>query len=216
LLRLSQFGIEARAVYSCTRNAYASPIDEPTPEARRTETDLEAERSSDRNHFGKETSMNTKNAKLLYAATVALALTGTTCAMADEGAPLPRAAVVPEYQQAARAGTLHRNDWSDELAARPQIAEPRTREAVIADMAAYRADRRRLLGPLRDRSYNPYGTGIFSTSTLARTDVKAEVLEARSEGTLRPAGEQDEVRSVARVHRSAPSIFAGRIGTRGS
>jgi len=155
------------------------------------------------------------NAKILYAVTVAVAVTGSTCALAGDEAPVTRASVVADYQQAVRAGTVHRTDWDDELAARPNIAEPRSRDAVLADMAAYRADRRRLLGPLRDRSYNSYGTDIFNKSTLARTDVKAEVLEARTEGTLRPAGEQDAVRSVARAHRATPAIFAGRQGARG-
>jgi hypothetical protein len=155
------------------------------------------------------------NAKILYAVTVAVAVTGSTCAVADDAVPVTRASIVNDYQQAARAGTLHRTDWDDELAARPHIAEPRTREAVLADMGAYRADRRRLLGPLRDRSYNSYGTDIFDKSTLARTDVKAEVLEARTEGTLRPAGEQDEARNVARAHRTTRSIFASRQGAHG-
>jgi len=156
------------------------------------------------------------NAKILYAVTVALAAAGSTCALADEAAPVTRASVIADYQQAARAGTLHRTDWSDELAARPHITEARPRDAVVADMEAAKADRRRLSGPLRDRSYNPYGTEILNKSTLARDDVKAEVLEARAEGTLRPAGEQDEVPSVAHSTRSARSIFAARRAAPGA
>ena len=71
------------------------------------------------------------NAKLLYATTLALAL-ASSLAFAAEPAPLMRAQVVADYQQAAKAGTLHRTDYDDELAARPGPAVTRLRADVIA------------------------------------------------------------------------------------
>ena len=50
------------------------------------------------------------NAKLLYAATIALAL-ASSFAFADEARPLTRADVVSQFNQAAANGTLRKNDY---------------------------------------------------------------------------------------------------------
>ena len=70
------------------------------------------------------------NAKLLFLATIGLAV-ASPWALADE-TPVTRSAVIADYQQAARAGKLHRTDWDDELAARPASSSQITREQVVA------------------------------------------------------------------------------------
>jgi hypothetical protein len=147
------------------------------------------------------------NAKLLFAATMGLAL-ASSLALADE-APSTRAAVIADYQQAAQAGTLHRNDYADELAARPAPGAQLTREQVITSLAAPRDPR--LVGPLRSRSYNQFGTDLMRAPIYTRADVKAEVLEARAEHALRPAGEAGDTNPAAAPRRELPRFLAARL-----
>jgi hypothetical protein len=152
------------------------------------------------------------NARLLYAATIALAF-ASTAALADETAEAPtRAQVIADYQRAAQAGALHRNDYADELASRAAPAVVRPREDVVAEIGRARADRAQLKGPFANRTYNPGGTEVLRPFTFARADVKAEVLAARADGTLRRTDYDDDV-----VHVSKPlprgtfgRLFAGR------
>jgi hypothetical protein len=68
----------------------------------------------------------------------------------------------------------------------------------------------RLVGPLRNRTYNPSGTETMREPIYARSDVKAEVLEARTEHTLRPAGEAGDLYIAATPRREAPAFLAAR------
>ena len=144
------------------------------------------------------------NTKLLYATTVGLAL-ASSCALADE-APLSRAGVIAEYQQAARSGKLHRTDWDDELASRPVAGSSVARDQVVAALKAP-ADPR-LVGPLRNKTYNGYGTEILRAPAVSRAEVKSQVLEARADGTLRPAGEAESPLVTAHAPSKAPSLLA--------
>jgi len=155
----------------------------------------------DRNLQRERTVMNTK---LLYATTLGLAL-ASSWALADE-APPSRASVNAEYQQAARSGTLHRTDWDDELASRPAAGSSVARDQVVAALKAP-ADPK-LVGPLRNKTYNGYGTEIMRAPAVSRAEVKSQVLDARADGTLRPAGEAESPVVTARAPRRAPSLLA--------
>ena len=144
------------------------------------------------------------NSKFLYAATVGLAL-ASSYAFADE-APLGRADGIAQAQQAARSGTPHRTDWDDELAARPAAGSSVARDQVLAALKAP-ADAR-LVGPLRNKTYNPYGTEAMRAPVVSRAEVKSQVLAARADGTLRPAGEAESPVVVAHAPRPVPSLFA--------
>jgi hypothetical protein len=144
------------------------------------------------------------NTKLLYAATLSLAL-ASSYALADD-APLGRADGIAQAQQAAKSGAPHRTDWDDELAARPAAGSSIGRDKVLAALKAP-ADAR-LVGPLRNKSYNPYGTETMRAPAVSRAEVKTQVLEARADGTLRPAGEAESPVVAARAPRTVPSLFA--------
>ena len=53
----------------------------------------------------------------------------------------------------------------------------------------------RLVGPLRSRTYNQFGTEPMRAPIHTRAEVKAEVLEARTEHTLRPQAKRWTFRS---------------------
>ena len=146
------------------------------------------------------------NAKLLYAATVALAL-ASGLAMADEGQPLSRAQVAAAWNQAAADGTLRHNDYDyDKLDSRSLSS--RTRNEVLAELAV--RPNPALIGPLRNRTYNPAGAETLRVSTLPRAAVKAEVIAAVHDGTLRHSDYDDlPVRTAHRLPRSAAPILAG-------
>lgn len=152
------------------------------------------------------------NAKLLFVTTIGLAI-ASPWALADE-TPLTRAAVIADYQQAARAGKLHRTDWDDELAARPAATSQVTREQVVAGLKAPTDPR--LVGPLRSRTYNPFGTELMGDPVYTRDEVKAAVLQARAENTLRPAGEAGDVYVATTPRRDLPGFLAGLIRRNGS
>ena len=144
------------------------------------------------------------NTKFLYATTLGLALASPWAAA--DGASPSRAAVIAEYQQAVHHGTLHRSDWDDELASRPVAGSSVARDQVIAALKAPRDPR--VLGPLSSKTYNPYGAEILRTPSVSRAEVKSEVLEARADGTLRPAGEAESPFVTAHAPRKAPSLLA--------
>jgi hypothetical protein len=134
-------------------------------------------------------------ARLLYLATVAVAL-ASTFAYADETRPLTRAEVVAQYRQAAADGTLQKTDY-DYDRQQPAATSTRTRADVVAELDAARHDHA-LIGPWRDKSYNSEGKAMLQRSSLARAEVKAEVRAAREEGTLHHTEYNDEATASAR------------------
>jgi hypothetical protein len=100
-----------------------------------------------------------------------------------------RAAVITDFKAARAAGKLHRTDWDDELAARPTAGSTQTRSGVKAQAQAAAVARAALPGPLQSRNYNPYGAEILKPDVATRAEVRSEVLTARAEHTLTPAGE---------------------------
>jgi hypothetical protein len=153
------------------------------------------------------------NAKFLFATTMGLAF-ASSLALADEAPTTTRAAVIADYQQAARAGQLHHNEYADELASRPAPGSQVTRAQVLAALKT--ASDPRLVGPLRSRTYNQFGTELMRGPIYSRADVKADVLEARAEHTLRPAGEAGDLYVAAPARREVPAFLAGRLTRRGS
>ena len=150
------------------------------------------------------------NSKFLYAATIAVSLISTV-AMADP-APLTRAQVTADVQQARAAGTLQRTDYDSGSYRSEAITSNVTRAQVGAELAQAKAARSGLLGPLADSRYNPYGAQVLQTSTLARSEVKSEVLAAAANGTLQRT-DYDDAASMARQsqqHRAAVN-FAQRF-----
>ena len=149
------------------------------------------------------------NAKILYAATIALAL-GSSLAVADEAQPLTRAEVNKAWAQAAADGTLRKNDY-DYDADDFKAPSTRSRAEVIAELRVPRHPA--LVGPLANRTYNPAGIETLRVSTLPRAEVKAEVLAAVRAGTLRRTDYDDEVQyAVRQTPLRLPSIFAGTTG----
>ena len=150
------------------------------------------------------------NAKILYAATIALAV-ASSLAVAEEVQPLTRAEVNKAWAQAAADGTLRKNDY-DYDANDFKGSSTRSRAEVIAELRAPRDPA--LIGPLANRSYNPGGTETLRVSTLPRAQVKAEVIAARRDGTLRRTDYDDEVLYAVRrapVRTPAP-VVAGATG----
>ena len=154
------------------------------------------------------------NAKLLYVATTVLAL-ASSLAFAGENdvQPLTRAEVKKAWSQAAVDGTLRKNDY-DYDALDFKGTSTKTRAEVLAEMRAPRDPA--LIGPLRSRSYNPGGMETLRVSTLPRAEVKAGVIAAIREGTLRHTDYDDEI-VVARAARRTPArtpapVVAGATG----
>lgn len=147
------------------------------------------------------------NAKLLYAATVALAL-ASGMAMADESQPLTREQVTKALDQAVADGTMRRNDY-DYDRYEDRAPSTRTRDEVVADMKASRPDKA-LVGPLRNHTFNPAGMETLRVSTLPRAEVKAQVVAAVRDGTLRHSDYDDvPVRTARRAARNAAPVLAG-------
>jgi len=153
------------------------------------------------------------NAKFLYAATVALAL-ASSLAAAQEVQPLTRAEVNKAWAQAKADGTLRKNDYDYDA---NDFRAPSTvsRAQVIAELQLPRDPA--LIGPLRNRTYNPGGMENLRVSTLPREQVKAEVIAARREGTLRRTDYDDEIVQVARrAPARTPTPVLAQTGAAGS
>ena len=149
-------------------------------------------------------------AKILYAATVALAL-ASSLAVAQENRPLTRAEVNKAWAEAAADGTLRKNDY-DYDAHDFKATSTRSRAEVIAELRVPRNPS--LIGPLANRTYNPGGMETLRVSTLPRAQVKAEVVAAVRDGTLRRTDYDDEGLYAARrvpVRTPAP-VVAGATG----
>ena len=148
------------------------------------------------------------NAKLLYAATTLLALASSLAFAGEADRPLTRAEVNKAWSQAAADGTLRKNDYDYDV---NDFKGPSSvsRAQVIAEMKVPRDPA--LIGPLRNRTYNPGGMENLRVSTLPREQVKAEVITARREGTLRRTDYDDEViYAVRRVPGRTPApVLAG-------
>jgi hypothetical protein len=122
------------------------------------------------------------NAKLLFTVTLSLAV-ASSFALAEDGKPVSRADVVADYQREAAAGTLRKNDYDFDK--RDIVAgSVRSRDDVVAEMTAARTGNT-LLGPMRNRNYNPYGNELMRPSRVERAQVRADVLAAMRDGTLR-------------------------------
>ncbi|MEO8524333.1 MAG: DUF4148 domain-containing protein [Caldimonas sp.] len=149
------------------------------------------------------------NSKLLYAATVALAL-ASGLAMADEGQPVTHDQVANDWNQAVAAGTVRKNDYDyDKYDAR--ALSTRTRDEVLADMKASRPPKE-LLGPLRNRTFNPAGMETLRVSSLPRADVKAQVVAAVHEGTLRHSDYDDMPVRARRVTERVSAPVLAKTG----
>ena len=150
------------------------------------------------------------NSKLLFAATVAISVLSTV-ALADEGVPATRAQVQAELNQAIANGSLQRTDYDADRT--PATVSTATRADVAADLAASKAARKVLLGSDANRTYNPFGTEILKHSTLTRAEVKSDVRQAASAGTLQRT-DYDDAALVARraqQHAAAPARLAERV-----
>jgi hypothetical protein len=157
-----------------------------------------------------ESKVSTMNSKFLYAATVAVSLI-STLAMADE-APVSREQVKTELQQAIASGTLKRTDYDFLQPAIAPATSSTSREQIASEFAQDRTERRVLVGADASRDYNPLGTHIFDTSTLARSQVKNEVLQAAANGTLQ-RNDYDDATSMARKARqhAAAIVYAQKV-----
>jgi hypothetical protein len=147
------------------------------------------------------------NSRILFAATLAVAFT-STLALADEARPLTRADVTAEFQKARADGTLRKNDYdfdAHDIGTQPG----RTRQDVIAEMSAPRDPL--LVGfTAKSRSYNPYGSELLRMKTVSRAEVKADVLTATRDGTLRHSDYDDvPVRATRRQVEPAAPVLAG-------
>ncbi len=151
------------------------------------------------------------NSKLLFAATIAVSLV-STLALADE-APLTRAAVKADLNQAIATHTLQRTDYDTPSYAVVPNSD-RTRADVVADLGAAKAARKSLVGPDTNRTYNPYGTEVLAHSTLARSTVKSETREAAANGTLQRTDYDDAALLARRANQhAASSKLAQRVKT---
>ena len=123
------------------------------------------------------------NPKLLYAGTIALALV-SSLAYGQDAKPLTRAEVAAEYSRAAAAGTLRHTEHADVERDRDLRTSKTTRAEVLADMDASRRNNK-LVGPMRSRNYNPYGSELNRPPTMTRSDMRTQVGAAMRDGTLR-------------------------------
>jgi hypothetical protein len=138
------------------------------------------------------------NARLLFAATLSLAV-ASSLAYGGEAPPLSREQVRADYRQAVASGTLQSHDY-DFGAHDFEGKSTKTRAEVIADMNAAR-EANTLVGPMRNRTYNPGGTETLRPPTVARSGVKTAVTAALRDGSLRRSDYDDVPVTVS--HRAA-------------
>jgi hypothetical protein len=150
------------------------------------------------------------NSKLLYLATIAVSLL-STAALADERPAVTREAVRAELSQAAATGTLQRTDYDADRNATAGVSAT-TREQVYADLAAEKASRKHLVGPFRNRTYNPFGASFDAPSVVTRDAVRDDVRQAAADGTLQRTDYDDPAQAARRAKAHvAPSKFAQRV-----
>lgn len=148
------------------------------------------------------------NAKLLFAATVAVSL-ASTFAMAADQAPLTREQVIGELNQAVANGTLQKTDY-DYARADAATVSTKTREQVARELAAAKQPNPLLVSSSdKSRNYNQFGTELLRPSVVERAQVKADVVQALRDGTLpRTDYEYDQALVARRVnnHAAAPTL----------
>ena len=144
------------------------------------------------------------NAKLLFAATVALAVASSFAQAADTNTPLTRAEVKAEVQRTIADGTLPRTEYGLSYGARAAVGpSTATRSQVVAELqlaqgtAGYRAT--------LASDYNDYPSEINRASTVTRAQVKAEVAQAIADGTL-PVSDYAGDRQFVSTHTKAPAV----------
>ncbi|HEV7577459.1 MAG TPA: hypothetical protein VGO85_15590 [Caldimonas sp.] len=150
------------------------------------------------------------NARLLFATTVALAVV-SSYALADDAKPLSRSDVRAEYRQAAASGTLRSNEYDRGARDFDGAASTLTRAQVLADMTSSRRANT-LVGPMRNRTYNPGGAELLRPATLTRDEVKSDVKSAVHDGSLRRSDYDGVPVTVSRRisrERAAPGRTAG-------
>jgi Domain of unknown function (DUF4148) len=160
----------------------------------------------------------TMNAKLLFAATIAvsaLATFASSTVLADEIHtplnplnPLTRAEVNAQFEQARASGTLQKTDY-DFTAAGSSQGAALSRADVLATLAA-KPSALLANSSARSRSYNPFGTELLQASVVTRAAVKAETLQAAANGTLPRTDYDYDQHLVARraVDKTAKPILA--------
>ena len=148
------------------------------------------------------------NAKLLFAATVALAIASSFAQAADNHTPLTRADVKAEVQRAIADHTLPRTEYSLShdmtYGARSAIGASRTtRSQVVAELQA--AQRTGGYRAVLASDFNIYPTEQNRVSTVTRAQVKAEVAQAMADGSL-PASDYAGDPQLARPHARAVAV----------
>ena len=146
------------------------------------------------------------NAKLLFAATVALAITSSLSSFAqaaDNTTPLTRAEVKASVQRAVADGTLPVTEYSLSFGARDNaIPSTKARSQVLAELQA--AQRTPGYRAVLASDYNVYPSEQNSASTVTRAQVRAEVAQAMADGTL-PASDYAGDDQIVRTHAKAPA-----------
>ena len=149
------------------------------------------------------------NAKLLFAATVALSI-ASSYAMADpSNQALSRDQVVSELQQAAANGTLRKTDYDDGITQSTGGAAL-SRSTVVAELAASLAAPK-LLGPLGNRTFNQNSSELLKPSVVSRAQVNDDVQEAIATGTLPRTDYDTDPQVLARhanAHEAGLALFA--------
>ena len=148
------------------------------------------------------------NAKLLFVATVAISL-ASTLAMAADQAPVTRAQVISDLNQATANGTLQKTDYDYNRADHAAVLS-KSREQVASELAAAKRPNPMYANTSdKSRSYNQFGTELLRPTVADRAQVNAEVTQAVSDGTMpRTDYEHDEALVARRVnnHAVAPAI----------
>ena len=142
------------------------------------------------------------NAKLLFAATLTLAIASSFAQAADTTTPLTRADVKADVQRAIANGTLPRTEYGLSYGARDAVGpSTTTRSQVVAELQA--AQRAAGYRATLASDYNSYPADLNRASTVTRAEVKAEVAQAIADGTL-PVSDYAGDRQFVTTHAKAP------------
>jgi hypothetical protein len=135
------------------------------------------------------------NARLMFAATLSLAVV-SSFAYGDDAQPLSREQVRADYREAVATKTLPNHEY-DFGAREFKGTSSKTRAETVADMNAARKANT-LVGPLRNRTYNPGGTETLRPPIVARSEVKDDVTAAMRDGSLRRSDYDDVPVTISR------------------
>lgn len=123
------------------------------------------------------------NAKLLFVATVALAIASSFAQAANDHAPLTRADVKADVRRAIVDGTLPRTEYGLTYGVRDGFAASTlTRAHVVAELEA--AQRTPGYRATLASDYNIYPADQIRGSMVTRGEVKAEVARSIADGSL--------------------------------